>query len=147
MKISSLLGGLAGACALTLLHETVRRQNKYAPRMDKLGMEALAKGLKKSDQKVPPEKELFYWTMAGDILSNALYYSIAGLGKQKGVLSRSIALGIAGGLGGMLLPKPLGLNEKPSNRTTQTKLMTVGWYLFGGLVAGSIMKALNNKSE
>lgn len=45
MKYGALLGGLAGVCALTLLHETARRKTKKAPRMDKLGMEALAKGI------------------------------------------------------------------------------------------------------
>ncbi len=145
MKYSALLGGLAGACALTLIHETVRRQNKNAPRMDKLGMEALAKGLKKTGKKVPRKKELFLWTMAGDILSNAAYYSLAGIGPKKSVLTNSMVLGFAGGLGGVLLPKPLGLDERTSTRTPQTKLMTLGWYLFGGLVSGSIIKALANE--
>lgn len=145
MKYSSLLGGLAGACALTLLHETVRRQTNKAPRMDKLGMEALAKGLKQTGNEVPSKKELFYWTMAGDLLSNALYYSFAGIGNKKNVLGKSLILGLAGGLGGVLLPKPLGLDERTSNRTPQTKLMTVGWYLFGSLVSGAIIKALDRK--
>lgn len=143
MKYAPLLGGLAGALALTLLHETVRRQSGEAPRMDKLGMEALAKGLKKTGNKVPSKKSLFLWTMAGDILSNAVFYSLAGLGGKKSTLAKGTILGLAGGLGGVLLPRPMGLDPRPSNRTGQTKLMTVGWYLFGGLVSSWVMKALN----
>jgi hypothetical protein len=113
--------------------------------MDKLGMQALAESLKKAGKKVPGKQKLFYITMAGDVLSNTLYYSLAGLGGKKNLLNRSILLGLAGGLGGVFLPKPLGLNERTSNRTNRTKVMTVAWYLFGGLVAGSIMKALEKK--
>jgi hypothetical protein len=114
--------------------------------MDKLGMEVLTKMLKKSEKKVPGKQQLFYLTMAGDLLSNALYYSLAGVGNRKGALSRSIVLGLAGGLGGVLLPKPLGLNDRTSNRTSKTKVMTVAWYFFGGLVAGGVMKVLGKNA-
>ena len=43
--IAALGGGLAGAAAVTLLHETVRRIVPEAPRMDLLGKQALSKGL------------------------------------------------------------------------------------------------------
>lgn len=43
MKLSSAIGGgIAGALVLTAIHETVRRLNDSAPRMDLLGMEAMA---------------------------------------------------------------------------------------------------------
>ena len=35
----------------------------------------------------------------------------------------------------------MGLGEAPSNRTPQTKLMTVAWYLVGGLAAAGAARA------
>ncbi len=146
MKLSSaILGGFAGAAVLTLIHETVRRVNADAPRMDLLGMEAISKSLKSADVQVPEEDSLFKITMAGDIITNSLYYSLAGIGDEKKVILRGALLGVAAGFGAVYLPKPLGLDEAPANRTTQTKLMTVAWYAAGGLVAGLTAKLLENK--
>jgi len=148
MKFSSaILGGITGATVLTLLHESVRRVNKNAPRMDKMGMEAIAKTLESVNVAVAKEENLFKITMAGDIISNSLYYSLAGLGNEKQVIVRGALLGAAAGLGAVYLPKPLGLNEAPSNRTTETKLLTVAWYLTGGLVAGIAAKFFESKTE
>lgn len=147
MKLSSAIGGgIAGAVTLTVIHEIVRRLYADAPRMDLLGMEGLTKTLKSADAKVPEEDTLFLITMAGDIFSNSLYYSLAGVGNKKQAILRGALLGIAAGIGAVYLPKRLGLNEAPSNRTSQTKLMTVALYSTGGLVAGVAGKLLENKS-
>lgn len=138
MKTSSLtqaLGsGLAGALLLNVVHETVRRIRPHdAPRMDVLGGRALRKLLAKAEAPQPAPDELYYLTMAGDILSNSLYFSLVGQGQS--AWWRGAALGLAAGVGGVVLPGPLGLGEAPSNRTAQTKAMTVAWYLLGGLAA------------
>ena len=70
---TALAGGLAGAVTVTLLHESVRRVVPEAPRMDRLGMQAISKGLKKAGHKIPDENTLFTVAMAGDLLSNAFY--------------------------------------------------------------------------
>lgn len=148
MKIVSALGGgIAGALALTLLHETVRRINADAPRMDLLGMQALAKSLQRLNTQIPDDDKLFRITMAGDILSNSLYYSIAGVGGENRAILRGTLLGLAAGIGAVYLPKPLGLNPAPSNRTFQTTFMTIVLYLAGGLVAGAAGKLLENKNN
>jgi hypothetical protein len=54
-------------------------------------------------------------------------------------------LGLAAGLGAVFLPGPLGLGSAPSNRTTQTQAMTVGWYLLGGLAAGLAYQTLGSR--
>ncbi|KAA9331995.1 hypothetical protein [Adhaeribacter soli] len=141
----ALAGGLAGACALTLVHETVRRLNPDAPRMDVLGMRALAKTIRAAGHEPPAEDKLFGWTMLGDIVSNALYYSLTGTGK--GVWLKGPALGLAAGVGGVMLPGPLGLGEGPSNRTTQTKVMTVAWYLLGGIAAAAATHCLTSLAD
>ncbi|PJJ48675.1 hypothetical protein [Hymenobacter chitinivorans] len=125
--------GLAGALVLTAIHETARRLTPDAPRMDVLGMRGLRKILDQADAPQPAPDTLFNLTMAGDILSNGLYYSLVGRGKR--AWRRGAVLGLAAGIGGVLLPGPLGLGEGPSNRTRQTQLMTVAWYVLGGLAA------------
>jgi hypothetical protein len=140
-------GGLAGAATITLLHESIKRVVPEAPRMDRLGMQAISKGLKKTGNKVPNEDALFAITMAGDLISNALYYSAAGIGSEKNIWIRSSVLGLAAGLGAVLLPKHLGLDERNSNRTVATQVMTVGLYVTGALVTTAVIKLLNKKKK
>jgi hypothetical protein len=142
--LPSLTAGLAGAVVLTAIHETVRRLRPAdAPRMDVLGMRGLRKLLHKADAPQPDDDTLFDVTMAGDVLSNSLYYSMLGSGRH--TLRRGLLLGLAAGVGGVVLPGPLGLGEAPSARTPQTKLMTVAWYTAGGLVAGAVARALRKR--
>lgn len=144
---TALAGGLAGAATITLIHESIKRVVPEAPRMDRLGMQAISKGLKKAGKKVPKEDALFTAAMVGDLLSNAIFYSAAGIGSEKNVWKRSAALGLAAGLGAVLLPRPMGLNEKHSNRTVATQLMTVGLYVTGALVTTAVIKLLNRKKQ
>ena len=142
--LPSLAAGFAGAIALTALHETMRRlRPEDAPRMDVLGMRGLRKLLRKADAPQPDQKTVFNLTMAGDILSNVLFYSLVGSGRH--AVRRGLLLGVAAGVGGVVLPGPLGLGEGPSNRTPQTKAMTVAWYTAGGLVAGALAQALRKR--
>jgi len=141
----ALISGLCGAVLLTALHETVRQfRPADAPRMDVLGMRGLRKLLGKADAPQPDDQTAYGLTMLGDIVSNGLYYSLVGTGR--GVWARGVVLGLAAGVGGVVLPGPLGLGEGPSNRTPQTKLMTVAWYLAGGLAAAGASRLWNKKS-
>jgi hypothetical protein len=145
--ITALGGGVAGALAVTLIHESVKRIVPQAPRMDLLGMNAIAKGLNAAGWKTPGGNTLYAMALAGDLVSNALYYSIAGIGKEKNIWLRSSLLGLAAGIGAVTLPGPLGLNERHSNRTLTTQLMTVGLYVTGALVTTAIIKLLAKKKE
>ena len=139
-------GGLAGALALTALHQYIKTKDKNAPRMDFLGMEALTKALQSAGEPVPDENNLYYITMAGDVLSNAVYYSAAGLGKKQTWLKGAL-LGLAAGAGAVYLPKPMGLNEEHSARTTETKALTMLYYLTGGLAAAGAIKLLRKSKK
>ncbi|GAA4025027.1 hypothetical protein GCM10022409_06250 [Hymenobacter glaciei] len=142
--LPSLVAGFAGAVALTALHETVRRlRPQDAPRMDLLGMRGLRKLLGKADVRKPDGDTLFDLTMAGDVLSNGLYYALVGSGWH--ALARGLALGSLAGVGGVLLPGPMGLGTAPTNRTPQTQAMTVAWYTVGGLVAGTVARAMRKR--
>lgn len=148
MKATTVLaGGLAGATAVTLIHESIKQIVPQAPRMDRLGMEVLAKGIKKAGKKVPRQNALFTAAMAGDLVSNALYYSMAGIGSEKNLWIRGSLLGLAAGVGAVVLPEPLGLSKQYSNRTLATKVMTVGLYVAGALVTTAVIKALNRKKK
>src|SRR5438270_6134231 len=136
--INALGGGLAGACAVSLIHETVRRIIPEAPRMDLLGKEAISRGLRASGLKAPKENQLFTLALAGDIVSNSLYFSLAGVGAEKNLWVKSSLLGLSAGIGAVLLPGPLGLNKEHSNKTLSTKLMTVGLYVAGALVTTAV---------
>jgi len=137
------MAGLAGAVTVTLIHETMRRIDPDAPRMDILGMRAIAKIMNAADVEPPAEDKLFGITLAGDIVSNAAYYSLIGAGKDAWL--RGSLLGLAAGVGGVVLPGPLGLGTEPSNRTTKTKVMTVAWYFLGGLATAAVAKAMSGK--
>lgn len=142
----TLLSGLIGAAAVTLLNEGVRRISPTAPRLEKLGMDAGKKILDAAGLEKPSKKGLYWGTMAADLISNALYYSILGLaGKSKKTRwSLGTGLGLAAGLGAVLLPEPLNLDNATTARSNKTKAMTVGWYLGGALLATAVVSLLSS---
>ena len=144
--LPSLAAGFAGAIALNILHETVRRlRPQDAPRMDLLGERGLRQILAKANAPQPDNQQAYLLTMAGDVLSNGVYYSFVGSDKHS--LRRGLVLGVAAGVGALVLPGPLGLGTAPSNRTPQTQAMTVAWYTVGGLVAGAVAQAFRKGSK
>ena len=145
MKVKGTIGGLAGACALTLLNEGAKKLDKDAPKMDLLGMNAVARLMKGNSLATQAADTLFPIALAGDLVSNSLYYSMAEGGDKKNTMIRGALLGIAAGLGAVLLPERLGLDERPTGRTTKTKLLTISWYLIGGLVAAAAMNAMEKR--
>jgi hypothetical protein len=147
MKLTpTLVGALVGSLALTLLHETGKRVNSKAPRMDLLGMEFLSKQARKKHIEIS-DKRLFKATLAGDILSNALYYSLAGIGSRKNVIFRGGLLGLIAGVGVVILPKHLNLNPSHSSRTAETQVLAILLYTMGGIVSGTVMKFLNTRER
>ncbi len=138
MISSNFLGGLAGAISLTAVHETVRQFVPLAPRVDLVGVRALRQLMNKADISLPGLTAQRQMAMGGDLLSNATYYSLAGTS-----YARSILLGLAAGIGGVVLPGKMGLGEAPTSRSTTTKLLTIGYYTFGALVATAVTRSLS----
>ena len=143
MNVKSTIGGLAGACALTLLNESVKKLDKDAPRMDLLGMNAVARIMNGNNILTQTAGKLFPVALAGDLVSNSLYYSMADTSSKKNTLIRGALLGLGAGLGAVVLPKTLGLNDEATTRTMKTKVLTVTWYLIGGLVAATALNLLD----
>jgi hypothetical protein len=144
-KVHNLLAGLGGAIALNVLHEALKKTDDDMPRVDILGEEVLEKSLDYFDAEIHDKDTLYGATLAGDILSNALYYSAIGAGDSKYIWPRAVAIGLAAGVGAITLPEPLGLNDKPVARTNKTKALTIGYYVVGALVTGCIVQALRKK--
>lgn len=144
MKLTTALaGGLAGAVTLNLIHESYRKIDEDAPKIHLIGEEALLKMLKSASLPLPKNRDALYkWTLAGDIISNAAYYSLIAVGKNKNLWKRGLILGLTAGVGGVLMPKKMGLNNAPTDRTLETKVLTVLWYTLGGLAAAGVMKVL-----
>lgn len=143
----NLLAGLGGALALNLLHELLKRTDKNMPRIDKLGEEALQKGVVAAGGEPIKDKDnLYAATLGADLLSNALYFSAIGVGGTKHVWTKAITLGLTAGGGAVAVPELVGLDAKPVAKTDTTKSLTVGYYLFGALVTGLLVKFLDRKT-
>lgn len=145
--INNTVGGLAGAAALNIVHQTLKQFVDKAPQVDLIGEEALNKGLKLIGGKPLKGDALFASTLATDVVSNAAYYSLIGLGGRKNLLVKGVALGLAAGVGALAFTKQLGLDDTPITKNVETKLLTVGYYLLGGIVAALTIKALTKKLE
>lgn len=145
MAISDALqSGMAGAIALTAVHEIARRQCEDAPRMDILGQRAIEKISDMAFGDHPTGEDMQELSLAGDVAANSLYYSLVGAGDREGAVARGALLGLAAGVGAVILPGPLGLGTDPSNHSNATRLMTIAWYTIGGVVAGSMYRLLGS---
>lgn len=142
MNAANFVGGFAGALVLTAIHESVRQFVPQAPRVDLLGIRAIQGLLHSSNIEEPSKDTERQLALGGDLMANASYYSLAGRSYTKGAL-----LGLAAGIGGLVLPGPLGLGEAPTNRSPLTQALTVGYYLAGGLVATAVTRALSHNKE
>lgn len=142
--IPALASGFVGASALTLVHETVRRVLPQAPRVDVLGMRVIAQGARQIGQDPPSSDRLFRWALFGDLLGNTVYYSLIGLGNPQDAPRRGVLLGLGAGIGAVVLPPMLGLGTDTQARTRLTQILTVAWYLIGGLVAAVTARRLSS---
>ena len=149
MATTSLAGalrsGLAGAATLTAVHETARRRVRHAPRMDVIGMRAIGRTMERAGLRRPPRRRLFRETLAGDLVSNTVWYSLVGLGRPERVWQRGLLLGLVAGVGAVVLPPMLGLGRSPGTRTPKTQALTVAWYVAGGLAAAAAARMASGR--
>ena len=140
---AAIVSGAAGAVALTAVHQFARHRVPKAPRMDVVGMRAIARSVHGVGRRPPTGRALYRITMAGDILSNAAYYSAVALAGREATRAGA-ALGIAAGIGALVLPPMIGLGRPPHVHAWSNRLMTIAWYTLGGLVAGNTYRALQS---
>ncbi len=146
-KRHAFASGAVGAASLTLLHETARRLIPHAPRVDVLGMRALARSMRRIDQNPPSRDQLYWLALVGDLVSNSLYYSLVGIGDKRYIWHRGVALGAAAGLGTVMLPRIVRLGGQPDRQTPVTQILTLTWYLIGGLMAAATAHILATSSR
>jgi hypothetical protein len=143
-KFSRLTRGLAGTLVLTGLHEVARSIVPHAPRMDVIGERALSRTLAFSGRQPPSGRGLYWATLAGELASNTLFYSLIGAGSRSRRLRKGVLLGLAAGVGAVLLPPWLGLGQPPREKIPLTQVLTIAWYTAGGVAAAL---ATGNTSE
>jgi hypothetical protein len=146
-QLCSMMAGLTGAGALTVVHQVARSMTPNAPRMDVLGIRALRAAHRQLGGGVPSDRTLEREALAGDLVANAAWYSLVGAGSRANLWRRGVALGLAAGLGAILLPKPLGLGDPPNAQRPETRLMTVAWYVIGGLTAAAAFAARDPRDD
>lgn len=144
--ISSLAGGLAGALSVTVMQEVLRRVDPSAPRIDLVRKQAAFKIADKfkNGSKEADASTVNKLGMAGEIISNTLYFSLTATGGKKALPVGSL-LGLGMGAGALVLPAKMGLNGYFSGGTRKRKWMTMGMYLVGGMVAAAVSRCLNKK--
>ena len=144
--LNNFIGGLTGAIVLNLIHESVRRFDPLAPRVDLVGEEALSKTILAAGGEPPTGDKLYAATLVSDIVSNAMYFSMIGAGNDKNIIWRGAGYSLAAGLGAVKLTEPMGLDDTPVNKTRKTQALTIAWYLIGGLVTAATIKAIRKRS-
>lgn len=140
----NMLGGLAGAAVLNVVHQLVKKVDKDAPRIDKIGEQAVSKSTRAVGFDPPKGDTLFLVTLVSDVIANSIYYSLIGKGKKENLLLRGIIYGAVAGIGALTLPKPMGLDNRPVTKTNKTKAMTIGLYVLGGVVTVLTRRLLRN---
>ena len=141
--LTALGSGIVGATALTAVHETARHLIPHAPRMDVIGGRAITRPLRAAGVRPPRWNRVFWYTLAGEAISNSLYYSLVGIGPRRHAWKRGLLLGLGAGLGAAFLPPVMGLGRQPHRRAPFTQLLTIAWYTVGGLAAAATFRALD----
>jgi hypothetical protein len=145
--LTNFIGGLAGAATLTILNETFKRFDPEAPRLDCVGEEGMNKLMEKAGADPLEGDALYVATLTGDLLSNAVYYSLIGKGKRKFLLARGILYGLGAGIGNLEVARRMNIDDAPLTRSEKTRFMTVGYYLVGGIMTALAIKALTRSIE
>jgi hypothetical protein len=143
--VKNMLGGLAGSIILNTVHQLVKKMDKDAPRLDKVGEEAVSKSINAAGYNPPKGQKLFYTALLSDVVANTIYYSLIGKGKKENLLLRGLIFGSLAGIGALTLTKPMGLHDRPVNKTTKTKVITVGLYILGAIATAYSLKLIKKE--
>lgn len=136
MPASKMLSGLVGAAAVTGLNYLGQRITPQAPRLDELGRNAVRKTSKAVAGTKPDESTVQATALGGDLVSNSMIYSLAGVGRAKRPEVRGLLAGLAMGAAVVVLAPMLGLGKRTIGVGTRGKAMAIGQYALGGLAAG-----------
>ena len=147
MSSVSLASGAIGAGVLTLIHQSAKDRLPRAPRMDVVGMRAIDHVTQWIGARVLPRPQLHRAALAGDLIANSLYYSMVVGRTPAETWRRGLMLGAMAGVGALSLPERLGLGTPPGSGSRSNQLMTVAWYVLGGLAAAAAANAFRSGRE
>jgi hypothetical protein len=142
-----LTSGAIGAVALTALHELARRRLPTAPRMDLVGMRAVRRLAPSLREPKLRSRDLHNLTLAGDLVSNSIYYAGIPASTPNATWARAAVLGVAAGFGALFLPEPMGLGPPPHSDFRSNQVMTVAWYLAGALATAAAALAIDHSGR
>src|SRR5687768_9256341 len=114
--LKRLASGAVGAGVLTLIHQAAQQIRSDAPRMDVVGMEVLGKSLVMAGGPLPSPRRLFNLTLAGDLLSNAVFYAAVPADTPRATFGRATVLGLSAGVGALALPRYIVGNDPPHSQ-------------------------------
>ncbi|MBA3314640.1 MAG: hypothetical protein M3552_08090 [Planctomycetota bacterium] len=136
MAASKMVSGLVGAAAVTGLNYLGQRISSQAPRLDELGRQAVRKTSRNVAGTQPSEQTVQATALGGDLMTNSMIYSLAGVGRAKRPEMRGLLAGVAMGAAVVLLAPMLGFGKRTTGIGPKGKAMAVGQYALGGLAAG-----------
>ncbi|GAA4341357.1 hypothetical protein [Flaviaesturariibacter amylovorans] len=146
MKLDKVIeGGLAGVSTLALLQETLHGIDGHMPR----ALPLVKKWKKQSKKGGSPSSELFV-QLAGELLAGAAFFGLAGIGRRKNAVLRGALLGAGAGVAAAFLQNDedkAGDVVLPQDKRRQLlqRLLTVGLYTAGGVLAGTAVQKLDGK--
>ncbi|MDB5191453.1 MAG: hypothetical protein JWQ96_1016 [Segetibacter sp.] len=139
--ISAIAGGLAGAVAVALIHQILKKLDEEAPHLDALGLTSAS-----DSQNALSTGNTSGSNVSTGLLGNVLYYGMAGYGEKRmdhkeGLMSH------AEGIGALYGPKLLGGSEASKGPADKHGKVTAFLHSLGGFVATKVMDFIEDYFE
>jgi len=125
----------------TAIHESARRLIPRASRLDSLGRQGLVRVIRGFGARAPGRDELQAVALVGDLVGNAgLFAAALAVSSPRSAPVRGAMVGVLAGLATLMVPPQLKIGPRPGQLPPVTRVMTVGFYVGGGLVAGLVAR-------
>ena len=141
----SVLDELSKQSPLNILHKIIRLFDQNAPRFQDLGRNTILKLADKADINVPDNDV----NQLLDSVSQKATDAISGLfgDSKENAIIQGAALGLSVGLGTVLLQPKDEYFSSEHNGVAKKKLLTVGMYVAGGILASIIVQQLEKNNS
>ena len=110
--------------------------------MDLVGMRAIRGMAPQFREPRVSSRTLHNVTLAGDLVCNSIYYAAIPAATAGATWARAAALGVAAGMGALLLPEPMGLGPPPHSDRRSNRIMTLAWYAAGAAATAAAATAM-----
>ncbi len=145
--LKNLISAFAGSVALNVIHEVVRKTCVDVPQINSVAEEAIQKSFSAAGIKEPKGNALYGYALTGDLVANTAYFTGVAGKSNKDTLIKGLIMGATAGLGALTLTSPMGLDAAPVNRSRKTQVLTVLYYVAGGLVSAGVSNSLRNREK